>query len=622
MKKFFLGIFIAAGVISSASSLDIVLRGNPGIMFPSNTDYSTGFNGNVQLDADLFGFLTAGVEVNLSSSNIDSLNQNIMNYGGGLGLGAYWFPFSRLYLGAGGAFGVYQFNSKIDDENINWSDLYWRGYGELGLRFSPSFTLTGSGGYISYLVNNSDPLMNAPFAAIGFRYSIPVGKKGSAAFVTSSSQDDSALPVFMNAYRTCPLGNISIRNNQGAEVRNVHISFRAGKYTASTYESASIPLIKKYGVIEVPLYSDFSAEILRFSENGKISGEIVIDYEFLGKKLQAVQNAVISVYNRNAFVWSDSTGLATFISPETPEIMEFAKYVAGIARNNFYTGMNRNLQMAAAMTEALRISGIRYNQDKTTPYKDFHSTDKVDYIQYPLQTMNLSGGDYDDMGILLASCLESVGVPTGYLPLDDDFIVLVGSGVRPGAEGNSFGNVSGLIVDEENVFFGISMKNLEKGFSVARNSASKSIAAALSSEEGNYEYTNVHAAWEVYIPCAFSENGAYFEKPGSGAITKSFTAAVQDYMNTDLAEVLTHARKSGDSNKIGAVLLRLGRYSEAKAEFNKLNTASALNNLATVYMIEKNYSAAASTYKRVLAKDPSNRIALKGLDNANAKLGL
>ena len=68
--------------------------------------------------------------------------------------------------------------------------------------------------------------------------------------------------------------------------------------------------------------------------------------------------------------------------------------------------------------------------------------------------------------------------------------------------------------------------------------------------------------------------------------------------------------------------MRMGRYAEAKAEFSKMDTVKALNNLATVYMIEKSYNSAASTYKRVLAKDPENKIAQRGLENANAKLGL
>ena len=45
-----------------------------------------------------------------------------------------------------------------------------------------------------------------------------------------------------------------------------------------------------------------------------------------------------------------------------------------------------------------------------------------------------------------------------------------------------------------------------------------------------------------------------------------------------------------------------------------------MNNTANILMIEKNYSAAAAQYKKVLEKDPSNKVALKGLENANSKI--
>lgn len=620
MKKLIAAIVSACVLASGVFALDLTFRISPGVNIPVTEDYGIGFGGFAQADLDLFGFMTVGAEAQLGMNKLPAINSSNLVYGGGLGLGAYYFPLSRLYLGAGGSFGVFQFTTSADIKDQTASDLYWRAYGELGFRFTPEMTLSATGGYTSYLCHGKAPYFNYINAGLGLRYTVPVGKKGSSSFITSLKQDDAAYPVFMSAYRACPFGTVTIRNNDGAEVRNVHVSFRAGKYTASTYESAVISKIKKYGSVEVPLYADFSKEILKFVENGKIAGEIVIDYEFLGKKRQALQNVVISLNNRNAFSWADSTAISSFISPDTPEILEFAKSVAGDTRKNFYTGMNRNFQMAAAMTEAIRLAGVKYSGDKQTPYTTYHLGEEVDSIQYPLQTLKMLSGDYDDIGILLASCLESVGVPTGYLILDDDFVVLVSAGVRPGTEANSFGNVNGLIVDDSNVYFGISMANLERGFIKARAEASKKIEKAM--DNSDVEYTNVHDAWQVYLPAAFNEAYGSYEKPSSSSILSAFTNAVNDYINTDLTQVLARARKSGDANKVGVALMRMGRYGEAKAEFNKSGTISALNNLATVYMIEKSYNSAASTYKRVLEKDPSNKIAKKGLENANAKLGL
>ena len=100
--------------------------------------------------------------------------------------------------------------------------------------------------------------------------------------------------------------------------------------------------------------------------------------------------------------------------------------------------------------------------------------------------------------------------------------------------------------------------------------------------------------------------------------------AVNGYINSDLAVVIERAKKSGDSNKLGLAYVRAGQYSNAKTEFAKgaaANNISAMNNLGNVYMIEKNYSAAEKQYKQILAIDPNNKSALKGLENVRSVLG-
>ena len=91
-----------------------------------------------------------------------------------------------------------------------------------------------------------------------------------------------------------------------------------------------------------------------------------------------------------------------------------------------------------------------------------------------------------------------------------------------------------------------------------------------------------------------------------------------------MAVVIERAKKSGDSNKLGLAYVRAGQYSNAKTEFAKgaaANNISAMNNLGNVYMIEKNYSAAEKQYKQILAIEPNNKAALKGLENVRSALG-
>ena len=55
--------------------------------------------------------------------------------------------------------------------------------------------------------------------------------------------------------------------------------------------------------------------------------------------------------------------------------------------------------------------------------------------------------------------------------------------------------------------------------------------------------------------------------------------------------------------------------------FTKSNSVSAMINIANIYVIEQNYTAAMAQYKKVLAIEPSNKTALKGIESLNTKMG-
>lgn len=617
-----IGFLSGLGLSLSLFAADFTFRAVPGMFFPINKDYETGFNAFVQADMDMLGFLTFGAEGNFALAGTEALKKPAQVLGGGLGLGAYYYPFSRLYTGIGGSAGVYQLGTNFTGEKQSALGWYYRGYGELGYRFNPEFTISATGGYVSYQVVNDKPFIEGITAGISLRYTVPLGKTGTSSFGVSLEQEDSVQPLFMTSYRTCPLGILTLTNNEGAEVKNVHVSFRAGKYTSSTFESAELNRINKYASVKIPLYADFSPEILKFSENGKIPGELIVEYEFLGKKKQAVQNVVLSVYNRNAFYWADPNALVAFVSPNTPEILSFAKYVAGIVNKLAYTGMNKSIQTAAGMVEGLRLSGIVYSGDKKTPYETYHLRNGIDNIQYPLQTMNCLSGDYDDLGILLASCLESVGVATGFLPVDDDFIVLVDLGVAAKSAKLHVADINSLLAYDGKVWFGLSMKELENGFSDSFEAGSEAIADMLDDEDGLYDIVVTEKSWETYAPAVFSTNGNDFENPKTSVLEEGIKDAINEYIESDLEPIMAKSKAEGNYHQLGLALVRAGRYSEAKEEFSKLDTLSAMNNLAHIYLLEHDFNACAAQYRKVLQKDPENKSALKGLERVNEKLGL
>lgn len=631
MKKIITFALLTAVHVCAVFSLDFAFKLEPSAVIPLSEHMSPAFGGQIFGGVDLFNFATIGVEGGYLYEKPENTDSPINTMFAGLNLGVYYYPLSRLYLGLGGAIGLDYGISQLQTTNQegesvtgnrSFSDIYYKAYGEIGFRINPTVSINATGGYSSFCIDKGKDFITGPFAGVSLRLSAHAGKGSSRSSVSVKIvQDSEVYPVYSAVYDYEPFGTIIIKNNDGAELRNVHVSFRANKYTAGAKLCGSATRINRHQKVEFPLCANFSDVILSFTENGKISGEVVIEYDFLGKRMTVVEPVIVAVNNRNAFTWGDNASLSAFISPDSQEVAAFAKEVAGITRNNLYTGMNANLQYAAGMVEALKLVGLSYSGDTVTPYQYYHTSYEMDSIQYPLQTLQYLSGDYDDMGVLLCSCLQTVNVPTGYMPLDDDFIVLVKLNIGPKQALSNFASTEGLVIDEEtnSVYLALSMANLDKGFTASYKAGSEAIIKCFADEENFYEFIDTTDAWNSYKPVAYSNSSASLNFKQEQLIANTKTA-IQNYINSDIEEVIKRARAEGDANKLGVALVRAGRYTEAKREFQKLSTVTAMNNTANILMIERNYSAAAAQYKKVLEKDPSNKVAQKGLENANSKI--
>ena len=189
---------------------------------------------------------------------------------------------------------------------------------------------------------------------------------------------------------------------------------------------------------------------------------------------------------------------------------------------------------------------------------------------------------------------------------------------------NNFASTDGLVIDydADQVYLALSMANIEKGFTASYKAGAEAVVKCFSNEDVYYDFVDTTDAWTNYKPVAFSTNSSV-TTPKQDALVKNIRAAIQDYISSDIEAVIKRARDAGDTNKLGVALVRAGRYTEAKKEFQKAadrGSIPAMNNVANILMIEKNYTAAAAQYKKILDKDPENKVAQKGLENANAKI--
>jgi tetratricopeptide (TPR) repeat protein len=613
-------------------ALDFGIRANPYVSIPfgsafSTDNFTTGGGLDLAFDVDISSVLsnpldigyTAGVEGGFSMVPLYQAEDMSQFYTGGLGAGLFYYPLSRLSIRVDGVLGLYQSILK----GASYSNLFWRYGMEAGFRFSPNFVLSINGGYRQYAAPG-DPNYTGIYAGLTGQIVFGTGG-GSGGITVELLQDEAVFPVFSPLYRQNRIGALRITNRESAEIRNVRVSFQAGNYTSSRLLCGVQPRIRKRGSVELPLYADFSPAIYNFSENGRIPGQVIIEYELLGSGRTANSTAVVEIYNRNSFRWNDSRSLAVFIAPTAPEVLDYSKYIVGIARNHLRTGLNRNMQFALFLYEGLRAGGILDAPDIETPYTASRGNpETVDYLQFPFQTLAYRSGDVDELGLLYAAALVAAGISVALIPLADDFVVAFSLEMNEEAAAGFFDNMDNLLILGDEVWLPVGFRSFREGFVNGWYSAVNSINSAVTAGE-DLEIILLREAWQSYPPAALSVQEAQFDKPLEDNVARLVETDMFRYITAEFGPMIRRVQETisagGGStalhNQLGLLYVRSGLYEEAKAEYRRsaaMGSTAAMVNLGNLAYMERDMETASRWYGQALSTDPSNRAAANGLN--------
>jgi tetratricopeptide (TPR) repeat protein len=663
---------IAACMLSLAASafaLDFSLRPGGFVFFPAgpgnkaadgNERFDIGGGGELGFDIDLASLrpntlglgYTAGIEGGLFYNPYKQPatgNVQIYSFGGALGL--YYFPLSRLFTRADGGIGVYQ---GVIEEGKGKPSLWWRAGGELGFRFTPMFTLSASGGWRQYHSGNGGGAFNSGiYTGLSLLITFETGRNSNAGGVNAALvQDDGIYPAFLSLYQKSPAGTITIRNNENAEIRNVRVSFRAAGYTASEFPCGTLPLVARGRSAELPLYADFSPDVLRFTDTGRILGEVVIRYRFLGTERQSVQTAAVRVFNRNTFPSGDPAGLAAFVSPSSPEILEYAKHIAGLERSNQRTGLNRNMQAALWLFEGLRAAGIRLassaeprsgegsppvpsaepRSGEGSPPDDTSTGN--DEVQFPAETLGFRTGNRRDTGLLYAAALEAAGIPAALIPLDDDFIIACNLGVNQAAAELLFNSLEKVLVIDGGVWMPLSMNAFNDGFIAAWDGGAEALNEFFTGG-AEADFIMLESAWGTYPPAPLPAQGVTVVRVGEGNLAQTADRIIQQYIVREIQPLVEAVQQqiaavptasllppAGLYNRLGILLVRSGQTAEAKAAYERaagMGSVPAMTNRGNLALIEKDYAAAEKWFTRALEREPENAAAKRGMEQVGER---
>lgn len=536
-------------------------------------------------------------------------------------------PLSRLRINGIGSAGVYGIAGETDTGGFY--NVFWKARVGAGFRMSPTMTLSATAGFEDFRVMDG-----SLYNGFAFGVSLTISLDFSSAkddIRMSFVQDEAVYPLVSGLYKENQVGTLSIFNNEQAEIRNVEISFQVPGYTNSAMSCGTMGLINKQDTVEFPLLADFSEEIYKFTENGKMSGEVIINYEMLGVMRRLVKAQTIQVYNRNAVRWTDPAMLAAYASANAIEVLDYSKFAVGLARSRLRTGLNQPMQFGMYLFEGLRIGGMTRSEDPATPYVATHlDANLLDYIQYPFQTLSFSTGDCDDLGLLYAATLQSVGIKASYLPIGKDFLVALCLGIAPSDADKFFDQDVNYFEYAGEIWIPLSMATLREGFVNSWYAA----LDALDELEASGEipvWIALGEAWQLYPAVGIAGEGSSFKKPAEDALIRAVENGLVRYISAEFGPKIRAIRGNiaamGSSaslyNQLGLLYVRAGMYLEAKTEFLNgagLGSVASYVNLGNITLLQKDLPNAKVYYAKALALQPDNKSAKSGLDRVLSEL--
>ena len=129
----------------------------------------------------------------------------------------------------------------------------------------------------------------------------------------------------------------------------------------------------------------------------------------------------VYILGKNKMSWSDPTRAAAFVTPGDQAVERLARQTiadySDVLAEKF--GHN-NIGKAMLIYDAVGAYGIRYQQDRTTPFEKIAGDDSVfDTIAYPSELLASKIGDCDDCTVLFASLLANLNIDSALLDVND-----------------------------------------------------------------------------------------------------------------------------------------------------------------------------------------------------------
>ena len=428
---------------------------------------------------------------------------------------------------------------------------------------------------------------------------------------------DELFPVLHKYYDQNAVGTISIENQEPTQISDVRVSFYMKQYMDAPKPSSEAFVLEPGEQREVTLYALLNGSVLDVTEATKVAAEILLEYKIGGIWYSDTHTESVRIFDRNAMTWDDDRKAAAFVTAKDPAILGVSKFISGIVRNNANPALNLNIQKAMGVHEALGLYGINYEIDPQSAYDQLsQSPEQIDYLQFPRQTMEYGAGDCDDLSILYAAMLESIGVETAFITIPGHIYMAFSTDLSPTDAAKQLLDRRDLIVREDRVWIPLEVTERDGDFLKAWQVGAQQWRQY--SPEDQADFYPVREAWQLYEPVESPGIEIQLETPAERDVVGSYEKSKDAFMAQivfpkiqDLEQRVSWTRADVPRlNRLGILYAQFGDPDKAAEIFERIlkfgEYTPALINLGNVAYMREDWLKALDFYERAQRRQPQD----------------
>ena len=431
---------------------------------------------------------------------------------------------------------------------------------------------------------------------------------------------DGIFPALYAQYAEKPLGRFIVENIGTGIVSDLRASFSVGGLTAET-RPVDLPRSLNAGqAVTAELVAPISSDVLDSTDGGTATLTLTVSYR-RGESHSTDITRQIRILNRNAIQWADDRRLGAFMTVSNPVVLSWGGETAGSVTSSPTPVLTRNFLYAMQLYQSLGVAGIQYVVDPNSAYQSL-SGDRaaVDFLRFPAETLTQGAGDCDDLSVLYATLLESVGVPTAFITTPGHIFVAYDTGTPESEARLLFAERDNLIYHDGKAWMPIETTILGEGFTRAWQTGALQWRQA--NEDGTAGFFTTQDAWSEHSPVTPSLSVAPPE-PDINLIQSSVRRELDAFREIELDPRLSRLSdaRSGATpavlNQRGILYATYGLLEKASEQFEQALTDNeyvpALINQANVLSVTGRHSDARAYLERARLVSPDNPRILMGL---------